>query len=145
MKRIIAGFTVAVLFVALTGGLVSADNNKLYYVCNCKDDCTCNTISGKPGKCTCGSALAAMHVLAIEKGNGVFCRCGSECTCVRSKTDPAKCGCGKAVKMVSLKGKYVCDCGTTCDCGTISDKPGKCHCGGSNFQSGNSSPIWISK
>ena len=129
MKRIMAGLATAAILLVLTGTLISADNNKTYYVCNCKDDCTCNSISNKPGKCSCGSNLAAMHFLAIEKDRGVFCRCGADCSCARSKTDPGKCGCGKPVKMVSLKGKYVCACGPSCDCGTISDKPGKCHCG----------------
>jgi hypothetical protein len=70
-----------------------------------------------------------MHILTIEKGNGIFCRCGADCSCELSKSDPGKCGCGKSVKTVSLKGKYICDCGPSCNCGTISDKPGKCHCG----------------
>jgi hypothetical protein len=109
--------------------LVPADQSKVYYVCNCKDDCKCNFVANKPGKCSCGTALTAMHVLAIEKGSGIFCRCGADCTCERSKSDPSKCGCGKSVKTVSLKGKYVCNCGPNCNCGTISDKPGKCHCG----------------
>ena len=129
MRRMVC--VIAAVFILLTAieGVISADKGKSYYVCNCKDDCKCNFVSGKPGKCNCGSNLAAMHLLAIEKGNGVFCRCGEDCSCVRSKSDPGKCGCGKSVKMVSLKGKYICACGPSCDCGTISDKPGKCQCG----------------
>jgi hypothetical protein len=114
---------------AAVGLIVTADKAKAYYVCNCQDNCKCDFFSGSPGKCRCGSNLAAMHVLAIEKGNGIFCRCGTDCTCERGKSDPGKCSCGKAVKTVSLKGKYVCSCGAGCNCGTISDKPGKCHCG----------------
>ena len=129
MKRIIV-LALGVLFLGgAIGAIVSADKGKVYYVCNCQDDCKCNFVANKAGKCNCGSALAAMHVLAIEKGQGIFCRCGEECTCERSKTDPGKCGCGKSVKTVSLKGKYICDCGPSCNCGTISDKAGKCHCG----------------
>ena len=121
---------VSVLFLLAAAGMViTADKAKTYYVCNCKDDCTCNFVSSKPGKCNCGSELAAMHLLAIEKSNGIFCRCGGDCACERSKDDPSKCGCGKTVKTVGLKGKYVCSCGPDCNCGTISDKPGKCHCG----------------
>jgi hypothetical protein len=93
------------------------------------DNCKCDYVSSKAGKCTCGTGLVAMHLLAIEKGSGVFCRCGDKCTCERAKDDPKKCGCGKSVKMVGLKGKYVCNCGPDCKCLTISDKPGKCTCG----------------
>jgi hypothetical protein len=121
-------FIVAILVVSI-GMVMAADKSKVYYVCNCKDDCTCNTISKEPGKCKCGNELAAMHLLAIEKDNAVFCRCGADCTCERSKEDPSKCACGKPVKIVSLKGKYVCGCGADCKCGTISDVPGKCSCG----------------
>jgi hypothetical protein len=120
----------ALLGLGVISALVtSADTNKVYYVCNCKDDCQCNTIAKAPGKCPCGTDLAAMHLLAIEKDKAVFCRCGASCTCERSKDDPGKCGCGKPVKYVSLKGKYVCACGEACKCGSISDKPGKCSCG----------------
>ena len=129
MKKAVV-ITVSLLFLfGAIGAIVSADKSKTYYVCNCKDDCKCDFVANKPGKCNCGSSLAAMHVLAIEKGNGIFCRCGAECSCELSKSDPGKCGCGKSVKTVSLKGKYICDCGPSCNCGTISDKPGKCHCG----------------
>jgi hypothetical protein len=118
-----------VFLVAAAGMVVTADKSRLYYVCNCQDDCRCDFVSGQPGKCKCGFELAAMHVLAIDKSMGVFCRCGKDSVCERSKTDPGKCGCGKPVKMVGLPGKYVCSCGPDCNCGTISDKPGKCHCG----------------
>jgi hypothetical protein len=129
MKKILV-WVLSITFVIVSiSGLVSADKNKGYYICNCQDNCKCNFVSQKPGKCNCGDALVAMHLLAIEKGNGIFCRCGTDCTCERDKKDPNKCGCGKEVKTVSLKGKYICNCGTSCDCGTISDKPGKCHCG----------------
>jgi hypothetical protein len=129
MKRAaIVSIIVAFLIVSL-GLVMAADKSKVYYVCNCKDDCKCNTISKEPGKCACGGDLVAMHLLAIEKDMAVFCRCGADCTCERSKEDPSKCGCGQPVKMVSLKGKYVCACGGGCNCGAISDKPGKCGCG----------------
>ncbi len=129
MKQVVI-VAVGVLFlVAAIGMIAAADKGKVYHVCNCKDDCKCDFVSSKPGKCKCGSELIEMHVLAIEKGVGIFCRCGEKCTCERSKSDPSKCGCGKPVKMVGLKGKYICSCGTSCNCGTISDVPGKCHCG----------------
>ncbi|MBP1767870.1 MAG: hypothetical protein H6P98_1985 [Candidatus Aminicenantes bacterium] len=128
MKRTICLLS-ALLFLAAAASLASPDKSKVYYVCNCKDDCTCNTISKEPGKCPCGEELAGMHLLAIEKDTAVFCSCGVDCTCERSKEDPDKCGCGKPVKKISLKGKYVCACGDACKCGSISDKPGKCPCG----------------
>jgi hypothetical protein len=127
-KSLIVLLVVAFVAVAL-GLVIAAEKSKVYYVCNCKDDCKCNTISKEPGKCKCGNEMTAMHLLAVEKDNAVFCRCGAECTCERSKDDPNKCGCGKPVKMVSLQGKYICGCGAGCNCGSISDKPGKCNCG----------------
>ncbi len=129
MKRLSAALMMGIFFVVSIGLVIAADKSKVYYVCNCKDDCKCNTISKEPGKCSCGNELVAMHLLAIENDTAVFCRCGAECNCERSKDDPSKCGCGKPVKMVSLKGKYICGCGGGCNCGSISDKPGKCTCG----------------
>lgn len=120
----------AVVFLALAIGLaIAADNDKGYYVCNCKDDCKCNSISKEPGKCKCGSEMVPMHLLAIDKDTAILCRCGSSCSCERSKDDPDKCGCGKPVKKVNIKGKYVCGCEGGCKCASISDKPEKCRCG----------------
>jgi hypothetical protein len=129
MRKLLITAVSLFFLLAAVGVVITADTSKAYYVCNCKDDCKCNFVAGKPGKCNCGSELIPMHLLAIEKANGIFCRCGKDCTCERSKSDPGKCGCGKAVKTVSLKGKYICTCGADCKCGTIADKPGKCHCG----------------
>ena len=129
MKKIVIMVVSALFLFTVIGMVVAADKSKVYYVCNCKDDCKCSTISKEPGKCTCGKELVAMHVLSIEKDTAVFCQCGADCTCERSKTDPSQCGCGKPVKVVSLKGKYACACGAACNCGSISDKPGKCGCG----------------
>lgn len=129
MRKTSIVLLVITFVVVALGIVVAADKSKVYYVCNCQDDCKCNTISKEPGKCTCGKELTAMHLLAIDKDTAVFCRCGADCTCERSKDDPSKCGCGKPVKLVSLKGKFVCGCGADCNCGTISDKPGKCACG----------------
>jgi len=99
------------------------------HVCNCGADCQCKTVSTKPGKCECGQELAAMHVLKIERGEGILCTCGKDCQCKLNEKDSTRCGCGKPVKRVSLKGLYVCACGEGCTCNTVSDKPGKCHCG----------------
>ncbi len=129
MKKALAVLSIIMFLIVSVASVIAADKSKVYYVCNCKDDCKCNSISKEPGKCKCGAEMTAMHLLAIEKDNAVFCRCGAECTCERSKDDPSKCGCGKPVKIVNLKGKYVCACGADCQCGAISDKPGKCGCG----------------
>jgi hypothetical protein len=129
MKKAFVSILCLMFLMAAAGIVITADMSKVYCVCNCQDDCKCDFVSGKVGKCKCGSALVAMHVLAIEKSSGVFCRMGAGCTCERSKTDPGKCTCGMSVKKVGLKGKYVCNCGPNCQCGMIADKPGKCTCG----------------
>ncbi len=129
MKKSIIIFIVGVLMAVAAGLVLAADKSQVYYVCNCGDDCKCNSISKEPGKCACGKELVAMHLLAIDKDTAIFCRCGAECSCELSKIDPEKCGCGKSVKKISLKGKYICGCGNNCKCNTISDKPGKCKCG----------------
>lgn len=127
MRKVLIG-AIGLLFIsAMARMVVTAEKSSVYYVCNCQDNCACNYVSAKPGKCNCGSALVAMHALAVEKGKGTFCRCGADCTCKLSKD--GKCGCGKPVKMVGLKGKYVCSCGPDCKCLTIADGPGKCQCG----------------
>jgi len=130
--KIAKAAVLAVLFLAvlLAAPGTAQEKSKVYYVCNCKGDCPCNTIAQAPGKCPCGEELVGMHLLEIEDGKAVFCTCGPSCTCARSKENPDQCGCGKPVKKVSLKGKYICACGEACKCGAISDKPGKCPCGG---------------
>jgi len=133
-------WTVLVTAVALTllfgfgGNSLFAKGDKepgsVLYVCNCGEQCKCNTVSTRPGKCSCGADLVPMHVLKIEKDEAVLCTCGKDCACKIDPNDPTKCGCGKPVKRVSIKGMYVCNCGADCKCNTVSDKPGKCKCGG---------------
>jgi hypothetical protein len=129
MKKLLTTIFCLLFLCVAAGYVVTAEQSKLHYVCNCQDNCKCDFVAEKPGKCKCGSELAAMHLLAIEKSNGIFCRCGKDCTCELSKDNPGKCGCGKTVKTAGIKGKYVCSCGADCKCLTLSDKPGKCHCG----------------
>lgn len=95
----------------------------VWYVCNC-DDCGCNTLSDKPGKCTCGRELIPVRILKIEGNKGYFCSCGPDCACKLDPKNPTKCTCGKPVRVIDLSGKYVCKC-----CNVISEKPGKCICG----------------
>jgi len=137
MKKIVVGMVVLVILAVAAGVVISADKSQVYYVCNCGDDCTCNSITKEPGKCACGKETTAMHILEIEKSTAVLCRCGADCSCERSKKDPNLCGCGKPVKTVDITGKYACACGYEnsclcsggCKCNTVSDKPGKCGCG----------------
>jgi len=136
MKKVVVGMTMIVILALTAGVVISADKSQIYYVCNCGDDCKCNSISKEPGKCTCGKEMAAMHMLEIEKNTAVLCRCGADCSCERSKKDPNLCGCGKPVKTVDITGKHACSCGTPscicsggCKCNAVSEKPGKCGCG----------------
>lgn len=128
------------IVLALCVGVVYAEGEKaaakpkkaktsILYVCSCGDNCTCNMVSTRPGKCKCGKKAAEMHVLKIEGDEAILCTCGKGCTCKLDKDDPTKCGCGKPVKRVNIKGMYVCSCGDTCECNTVSKKPGKCPCG----------------
>jgi len=129
MKRVLILVLAAAFLMVAIGLVIAADKSKVYFVCNCKDDCKCDSISKEAGKCKCGTEMTAMHLLAVDKDTAVLCRCGADCTCERSKDDPSKCNCGKPVKTIGLKGKYVCACGDDCKCGAISDTPGKCGCG----------------
>lgn len=101
------------------------------YVCNCGDQCKCNTVSTAPGKCSCGSPLKAGHVVKSEGNDVLLCPCDEGCQCESDAKDPAKCGCGKALRRVSLKGTglFFCNCGGSCTCNQVSDKPEKCRCG----------------
>ncbi|MBF0516244.1 MAG: hypothetical protein HQK97_03860 [Nitrospirae bacterium] len=139
MKRRLFVYLSLFLVLALSSGVAYAEGKKkgkhmpkassILYVCNCGDNCTCNTVSTKPGKCKCGTKLVAMHVVKIEGDEALLCTCGKGCTCKLDKDDPTKCGCGKPVKRVNIKGMYVCGCPDGCACNTVSDKPGKCKCG----------------
>jgi len=70
MKRTFVSVVCGMFLLAAVGMVATADKSKIYYVCNCQDNCKCNFVSGKAGKCTCGKELTEMHVLAIEKGSG---------------------------------------------------------------------------
>lgn len=139
MKKRVLVYLSLFLVLALSGGIVYAEGGKkaasapkkgsILYVCNCSDNCTCNTVSKHPGKCSCGKKMVQMHVLKIEGSEAILCTCGKGCSCKMDKDDPEKCGCGKPVKRVSIKGLYVCGCSDNCTCNTVSKKPGKCPCG----------------
>ena len=139
-RKSLSGLTVLAVALMLAGFVIAGTAQgsslpedkgagSILYVCNCGENCKCNTISTTPGKCACGSELVPTHVLKIENDEALLCTCGKDCTCKINPDDPTKCGCGKAVKRVNIKGMYVCNCGAGCSCNTVSDQPGKCKCG----------------
>lgn len=105
--------------------------SSVVYWCACGPECKCNTVSLKPGKCSCGKEMAGGHVVFTEGNTALACTCGPTCTCKIDPTDNAKCGCGKPIKRLNLEGTglYFCNCGGSCGCNTLSDKPGACMCG----------------
>ncbi len=116
MKKIV--LLVAVAFtLALAGGALAAEAGKMdlkagdeLFVCGCGKKCNCDTLSMKPGKCSCGKPLVKGTVTKVEAGKAMI------------KTD-------KEERWFKTIGKYACACGASCDCNTISQKPGKCACG----------------
>lgn len=101
------------------------------YTCDCGEECYCNSISTKPGNCTCGKPMKWGHVVKTEGDEALLCTCAEGCKCAIDPNDPSKCGCGKPIKRVNLKGTviYFCNCGGSCTCNTVSESPGKCKCG----------------
>ena len=115
-KRVFALFVLGISLF-LVSGVLAAESGKMdlkvgdeLYVCGCGKDCDCDTMSMKPGKCTCGKPMVKGTVVKVEEGKAVI------------KTD-------KEERTFKTVGLYKCACGKGCDCGTISQKPGKCACG----------------
>jgi len=108
-----------------------AQGSTVIYWCDCGPECKCNTVSLKPGKCSCGKEMAGGHVVFMEGNTALVCTCGPTCTCKIDPKDHTKCGCGKPIKRINLEGTglYFCNCGGSCGCNTISDKRGACKCG----------------
>jgi len=113
------------------GGETGHDRKDLIYSCACGSECDCNTVSTKPGKCSCGKDLEAGHVVKIEGDTALVCTCGADCECSLDAEDPTKCACGKDIKKVNLAGTgmHFCNCGGDCTCNTVSEEPGDCKCG----------------
>ena len=111
---------VTLLVLTLTGltAIGAAANAKLelkagdsVYACACGTSCPCQTISMKPGQCTCGKDLVKAEALKVGE------------TTVDLKF-------AGETRTMSRVGKYVCGCGGEgCDCKTISQSSGKCSCG----------------
>ncbi len=107
------------------------DRHDVLYSCNCGAQCKCNSVSLKPGNCSCGSPLQWGHVIKVEGNEAILCTCKEGCKCAIDPKDSTKCGCGSVVKRVNLQGTgtFFCNCGGSCGCNTLSDKPASCKCG----------------
>lgn len=109
----------------------TSQGSSVVYWCDCGPECKCNSVSTKPGTCSCGKEMAGGHVVFTEGNTALACTCGPTCTCKIDPNDHTKCGCGKPIKRINLEGTglYFCNCGGSCGCNTLSDKPGPCKCG----------------
>ena len=115
------------------------ERHDVLYSCSCGQQCKCNTVSTKPGKCDCGRILKWGHVLKIEGTEAILCQCAEGCRCYFNSKDSTKCTCGKPTKRVSLVGTgiYFCNCGGGGGfCNYVSDSPGKCRCGNKLIKAG---------
>ena len=80
------------------------------FVCNCGDQCDCNSISNKAGKCGCGKELI-------------------EATAIKVEGDSATFQIGERTQTFKTTAKFACNCGESCDCKYMSNTGGKCICG----------------
>jgi hypothetical protein len=113
MVLAMALIAVSFSFAATPKGKLDVKVGDQFYVCNCGEGCACNTISRKPGKCTCAhDEMVKATVTRVEGDVAYFKAEGWD------KERPFK-----------TVGKYMCACGPECGCDTISQKPGKCACG----------------
>ena len=81
-----------------------AARHDVVYACNCGPECDCGSIGTEPGTCSCGSELAAAHVVKIDGHDAKLCTHGADCDCQIDAEDESKCTCGADVKVVSLEG-----------------------------------------
>ena len=121
-----------VMFAYMETASTEEQRSDVLYTCDCGPQCKCNSVSTKPGKCSCGQPMKWGHVLKTEGNEAILCTCKEGCKCSGfDPKDPTKCSCGNPVKRANLKGTgiYFCNCAGSCTCNTVSDKPGKCKCG----------------
>lgn len=114
---LIAGIVALPLFLMglsldRTTGKLDVKVGETYYVCACGEGCGCETISAKPGKCSCDQDLVEAKVSKVEEGRAFFKAEG-----------------WTEERRLETVGKYICACGEGCNCNTISQKAGKCGCG----------------
>jgi hypothetical protein len=112
-------------------GAEVAVRHDVVYACNCGPECDCGSISTAAGSCSCGSELAAAHVVKVNGNDALLCTCADGCDCEIDAEDGTKCACGADLKTVSLEGSgiFYCNCGGSCTCNFVSTEPGKCACG----------------
>ncbi|PLX98823.1 MAG: hypothetical protein C0623_11255 [Desulfuromonas sp.] len=80
------------------------------YTCACGDGCSCDTVSAKPGKCSCGKDMMERNVLKDDADNIYVCGCGAGCNCTAASADGTKCSCGKELKAYPKANKAGCAC-----------------------------------
>jgi hypothetical protein len=116
---------------AVAADIAPAERHDIVYACNCGPECDCGSISTEPGNCSCGSELAAAHVLKVDGHDAKLCMMGPDCSCDIDAEDDTRCTCPGDVKTVSLDGSglYFCNCGGSCTCNYVSAEPGNCACG----------------
>jgi len=107
---LVVGLAALLILASPTSGKMDLKVGDSVYACNCGTSCPCQTISTKPGKCHCGSDLAAATVVKVGETT-------------------ADLKFGEETRTFSRVGKYTCGCGESCTCKTISQSPGKCGCG----------------
>ena len=118
MRKMVCGvFVVLYVLVSVSVGMAEKGKMELkvgdeVYVCNCGENCPCNTMSRNPGNCTCGNEMVKVKVLKVEPGKA-----------------EVKAESWDKARVFKTIGKYTCNCGPNCKCDTISQNPGKCTCG----------------
>jgi hypothetical protein len=127
----VAETEMAVEAEAVVNDAAPAERHDVVYVCNCGPSCDCGSIGTEPGTCSCGTELAAAHVVKIDGHDAKLCTHGADCDCTIDADDESKCTCGADVRVVSLEGSglYYCNCGGSCTCNFVSSEPGNCACG----------------
>jgi len=130
-KIVLVGLLLCGLSAPLWAEEGATERQDVLYVCDCGDDCHCNTMSTEAGTCSCGKPMKWHHVVKVEGDEALLCTCAKGCQCTIDAEDSGKCSCGMPVKRVSLKGQgiYFCNCGGSCTCNTLSETPGPCRCG----------------
>ena len=111
LVAMISLFMITAAFAAFSGKMNLKVGEEVY-VCNCGPTCPCNTMSLKPGNCTCGNKMVKAKVTKVEE----------DVAYVQAK------GWDKP-RAFKTQGKYMCACDPSCNCNTISQNPGKCVCG----------------
>ncbi|HTZ40719.1 MAG TPA: hypothetical protein VMB77_11195 [Syntrophales bacterium] len=104
----VALFAFHAVSFADTTGKMNVKPGDMIYVCACGEMCDCDTMSMKPGQCSCGKDMIKTKVTKVDD-NFIY-------------VEAYKRG-------LKRMGKYACACGAGCDCNTISQKPGNCSCG----------------